>query len=341
MVAGVYPTPATPHLGTFIHSQCQSLVEAGHEVTLIHPKPGLPVLVRYAIATAQVLFKTLTGQFDVVHGHSGLWCLAARLQWSAPVVASFLGDDLLGEPLSHGRWSKKAAFVVHASRFLCHVVDAVIVKSEEMKRAASKKDAFVIPNGVDFALFRPIPRLEARAALGWDPERYYILFGNNPRLPRKRFQLAQAAVDCLRDRGINAELVVAHGLPQAQVVQYINASNAIILTSIHEGSPNIVKESMACNVPIVSTNVGDVANVMAHTSGCSVCPAEPLALAQGLEEALNHSQPTTGRMDIAHLECSVVAPHVLAVYEYALRQSAKKRSLFASKRATSKTSTES
>src|SRR2546423_1380111 len=82
----------------------------------------------------------------------------------------------------------------------------------------------------------------------------YVLFGNNPRRPAKNYPLALAAMERLRSRGIEAELVVAHGLPQATVVQYINASNVIMLPSIHEGSPNIVKETMACNVPVVSTN---------------------------------------------------------------------------------------
>ncbi len=328
MVAGVYPTKKIPHLGTFIKSQTESLRAAGHKVELIHPDPGHPMPVRYAIATLQVFLKTLTGRFDIVHGHSGLWCLAARCQWTTPVVASFLGDDLLGEPLENGGWSKKAALVVHVSRWLCHVVDAVIVKSEEMKRATTKEDVFVIPNGVDFTLFHPIPRAEARSILGWEQDSYYVLFGSNPQWPRKRLQLAQAAVECLQKRGISARLVIAHGLPQTEVVQYINASNVVILTSSHEGSPNIVKETMACNVPVVSTNVGDVTQVISRTKGCNVCSDDPSALAVTLEEALLLTEPTTGRADIAHLECSMVAHQVTTVYEYAMKQKRKNASSF-------------
>src|SRR5438477_8978526 len=95
MVTGVYPTEQSPHAGTYIKSQVDSLIAAGLEVEVIHPKPG-PVSLRYARAIAQVFLKTLTGRFDVVHGHYGLWCLTARMQWTTPVVASFLGSDLLG-----------------------------------------------------------------------------------------------------------------------------------------------------------------------------------------------------------------------------------------------------
>jgi len=316
MVSGVYPTEQIPHSGTFIKSQVDSLIAEGLEVEILHPKSG-PSPLRYLAATIQVFLKTRSGNFDVVHGHYGLWCLAARMQWTTPVVASFMGDDLLGTVNADGSYSNKGMFVARISRWLCQQVDAAIVKSEGMKKAASvsKDNSFIISNGVDFELFRPIPRAQARTALGWDPDRYYVLFGNDPKIPVKNFPLAQVAIECLRARGISAELVVANGLPQTTVVQYINASNALILPSIAEGSPNIVKEAMACNVPVVSTDVGDVAQIISRTKGCSVCPRDPDSLALALERALQHTEPTTGRSDIAQLDRRIVAKQVIAVYE--------------------------
>src|SRR5581483_95626 len=159
-----------------------------------------------------------------------------------------------------------------------------------MKEASLCKDAVVIPDGINFELFYPIPREEARARLGWDRDRNYVVFANNPAIAVKNFALAEAALARLRERGIEAELVVANGLPQEKVVHYINASNALILPSIAEGSPNVVKEAMACNVPVVATNVGDVAQVLAHTDGCSVCPRDADDLANGLEKALRKQE---------------------------------------------------
>ena len=324
MVTGVYPTEQLPHLGTFIKSQVDSLIAADLEVEIIHPKPG-PVLIRYTRAAIQVFSQTLTGHFDIVHGHFVQWCLIARMQWTTPVVASFLGDDLLGTVTANGSYSKKRALLVHVSRWLCQHVDAVIVKSEGMKKAAAGNRIFVIPNGVDFELFHPIPRAEARAALGWNQDRYHVLFGNDPKIPVKNFPLAQAAIKCLHNRGISAELVVASGLSQTTLVQYINASNALILSSLAEGSPNIVKEAMACNVPVVSTAVGDVSQVIGCTEGCSVCPHDPDALAAALEQALQHTEPTTGRADILHLERSVVAKQVIAIYEQVISKKTKRK----------------
>ena len=315
MVTGVYPTEQIPHSGTFIKTQVDSLVAEGLEVEVIHPNSG-QVPLRYISAAVQVFLKTLTGHFDIVNGYYGLWCLAARMQWTTPVVATYIGGDLLGELYADGGSRQKSELVVHASRWLCYLVDSVIVKSEGMKKAAPDiKNIFVIPDGVDFALFHPIPRAEARAALGWDPDRYYILFSNNPRLPSKNYPLARAAIERLTTRGISAELVVANGLPQTRVVQYMNASNALILPSIYEGSPNVVKEAMACNIPVVTTDVGDISQVIGHTRGCTVCPGDPDALAEALEQAIQFTGPTTGRKDISHLECSVVAKQIIAVYE--------------------------
>jgi glycosyltransferase involved in cell wall biosynthesis len=324
MVTGAYPTERIPHWGTFIKSQVDSLVAAGVEVEVIHPKPGHMPL-RYASAVLRVLRASFVKRFDVVHGHYGLWCLAARLQWSTPVVASFLGSDLLGNPTADGRYARKDALVVYLSRWIARCVDAVIVKSPEMRVIVPARKVFVIPNGVDFDLFRPTPRAEARQALGWRPDGYYVLFGNDPAMPRKGFALAQAAVERLRARGLPADLMVANGLPQPQVVPRMNASNALLLTSIHEGSPNVVKEAMACNIPVVSTDVGDVAEVVGRTAGCAVCPRDPDALAAALEVALRHPGPTTGRSDIRHLDRDVVAHQVVALYESVIGRTASQR----------------
>ena len=322
MVAGVYPTGHKPHAGTFIKAQADSLVEAGLKVEVIHPRPG-PVPLRYASATLQVFFKTLTGRFDVVHGHYGLWCLASRLQWRAAVVADYLGDDLLGTIRSDGTYSKKSLLVVHVSQWLCRHVAAVLVKSEQMKRAAGAGNIYVMPDGTNFDLFRPMPRAQVRAALGWDAHRSYVVFANNPTIPVKNFALAQAAVELLKAKGMEVELVVANGLPQEKVVEYMNASNALVLPSLAEGSPNVVREAMACNVPVVATDVGDVAQVIGRTKGCRICPHDAAALAAGLEEALGHSGPTTGREDTAELSSAAIARRLIEMYEHITNKKAR------------------
>jgi glycosyltransferase involved in cell wall biosynthesis len=326
MVTGIYPTPARPHKGTFIKAWVDALEALGHQVDIIHPDPALPTPIRYISTALQVFLKTLTGRYDIINGHYGLWCLLARLQWTTPVVAAYLGDDLLGTVTPQGGHSKKSLFVVAVSRWLCKHVDAVTVKTEEMKRASRFADAVVIPDGINFELFQPIPREEARRALGWDPDRFYVVFANNPEIPVKNYALAQQAIKRLREKtGLEAELVVANGLPQTEVTRYINASNALILPSVQEGSPNVVKEAMACNVPVVATRVGDVAEVIGRTAGCSVCEHNAESLADGLAKALRHPERTSGREDICHLNHMTIAKDVLALYTRAIRHKEQKR----------------
>ncbi len=326
MVTGIYPTPERPHKGTFVKPIVDSLLADGHKVEIVHPNPSHPMPLRYLSATIQVFLKTLTGRFDIVHGHYGLWCLVARMQWTTPVVAAYLGDDLLGTVTEDESISKKSLFVVRVSQWLCRHVEVVTVKSEQMKKASLTEDAVVLADGINFDLFQPIPRAEARTHLGWDQDKYYVVFANNPTIPVKNFKLAKAALEHLSERGIEAELKVATGLPQAQVVQYINASNALILPSIAEGAPNVVKEAMACNIPVVATNVGDVEQVISQTEGCSVCARDAASMAEGLEKALLHTERTTGRADILQSDHMVTLKHVLSMYAQALQKKAQKRS---------------
>jgi glycosyltransferase involved in cell wall biosynthesis len=317
MVTGIYPTARKPYSGTFIVPLVEALRAEGHHVDILCPG-ALPAPLRYIWAALLVFVKTLGGRYDIVHGHYGLWCLAARLQWRAAVVSAFLGDDLLGTITPCGTYSRKSLLVVWISRWLCRVSDAATVKSEQMKQAARCERVVVIPDGIDFARFYPLPRDEVRVELGWEKQHYYVLFANNPAIPVKNVALARSALHLLETRGMNAELVCIYGQAQEQVMLFMNASNALILPSLAEGAPNVVKEAMACNVPVVATDVGDVAQVIGKTAGCSVCAHCPEELAAGLEKALLFIGPTTGRKDIAHLASSMIVKDVLCLYRQAL-----------------------
>jgi glycosyltransferase involved in cell wall biosynthesis len=320
MVTGIYPTERKPYKGTFIRSQVEALIAAGLDVRVIHPDPGRPTLVRYLSAAGQVLRAALAGKYDIVHGHYSLWCAVARLYWRAPLICSFLGDDVLGTVSTTGGYGRKGKMVGYLSHLLCYLSSAVIVKSPEMRQRAGgpRRTLFVIPNGVNFEQFHPILRADARAALGWHAERNYVLFPSDPQVPTKHYRLATGAMEKLRARGLEADLVVIHDAPHDAVVQYMNASNALLLSSLVEGSPNVVKEAMACNIPVVSTDVGDVREVIGRTTGCSVCPHDADALAEGLERALRHRGPTTGREDIRCLENRLVAQRLIALYHRVL-----------------------
>jgi teichuronic acid biosynthesis glycosyltransferase TuaC len=87
------------------------------------------------------------------------------------------------------------------------------------------------------------------------------------------------------------------------------------LTSLHEGSPNIIKEAMACNCPIVSTDVGDVRDVVSGTEGCYVTTYDPEDIAEKLKSALQFNKRTAGREKIQHLDSNIIAHKIISIYK--------------------------
>jgi glycosyltransferase involved in cell wall biosynthesis len=117
----------------------------------------------------------------------------------------------------------------------------------------------------------------------------------------------------------DVELVIASGLPIDRVSVYMNACDALILTSDAEGSPQVVKEAMACNLPVVSVDVGDVADVIRGTDGCYLTLKDPADLAHKLELALGRGIRTSGRQAVKQFDLSAIADRVIEVYVQTLR----------------------
>jgi glycosyltransferase involved in cell wall biosynthesis len=148
----------------------------------------------------------------------------------------------------------------------------------------------------------------------------YVLFAANPEIPVKRFPLARAAGDLLKARNGNVELIVVYKEPQARLALYMSACDALVFPSYQEGSPNIVKQAMACNLPIVATDVGDVREVIGNTAGCYISEPDAESFSRLLEMITASPFRTTGREDIKHLSGPLVAARLIGVYEEVLRR---------------------
>jgi glycosyltransferase involved in cell wall biosynthesis len=319
MVTNIYPKVSNPGHGAFVKSQIDSIAREGVEVDVLSID-AMASRWNYIKAWKKIFLASLSGRYDLIHAHYGFSGLVSRCQFILPVLVSFCGGDLLGNPTDEGGlilWSQIFALT---GKLLSIVVPAVIVKSDEMaSKTFRKKHVFVIPNGVDFSIFKPIPKTDARRKLGLPLNRKLILFPANPLWPRKQYQVAEAAVSLLRQKGWNVDLLAVHSQPQDVVPNFMNACDAMVLPSLWEGSPNVVKESMACGLPVVSADVGDVRKLISGCEGCHVVDRDPLVFAECLESILHSGKRTNGREWIAHLESQKVARRIIRIYRQLLR----------------------
>jgi glycosyltransferase involved in cell wall biosynthesis len=302
-----------------VERQIESVVALGHDVDVLR------VQGRRGLKYVQALPHLLRGgrRADVVHAHYGLCGLLARASFAAPLVVSFMGSDLLGTAGADARATPLSRAVVGLDKILARIADAVIVKSEEMALLVAPVDAHVIPNGVDLGIFAPMSLEEARRRLGWE-DGYVALFPGCVSEVRKGFALASSVAEhASATLGEPVRLFPLCDVPAAEVPLVMNASDALLMTSFWEGSPNAVKEAMACDVPVVSVPVGDVERLLHGVSGCAVREREPEALADALVEILRERPRSEGRDALRRhgLDLESVARRVGAVYESVLRTS--------------------
>lgn len=318
IMTAIYPTPENPAFGSFVKTQADSLKHAGIDVELLVMR-GVNRKLLYPKAVFQLRKRLQQGPFDLVHAHFGYVGLVARTQWKVPVVVTYHGDDLLGTINERGKKELWSVLAATACKKLGQRVDAAIVQSQEMARQLKKSNVFVIPHEVDLEVFKPIEKGEARKALGLHPDKKYILFAANPEIPVKRFPLARAAANVLEQQDGFTELLVVYKEPQWRLALYMSACDVLVFPSFQEGSPNIIKQGMACNLPIVATDVGDVRQVIGKTRDCHICPPDARKFASLMKGILSRRSRTEGREQVRHLNAESVSGKIIEVYEQVLQ----------------------
>ena len=319
VVTNLWPTEADSSYGSFVKAQMESLGPLGVEFDVLFIN-GRESKWNYLRGIRQVRRQLRAKRYDLIHAHFGLSGWVARLQSRVPVVVSFMGDDVLGRPTRSGRITLGGHFLRISGFILARLATSVIVKSRQMASKLRRPSAHIIPNGVDLNLFRPMEQAQARKMLGLDPGKKFVLFPYNPNEARKRFDLIQAAVSLAREQVPTLELLVARGLPQGQIPIYMNAADVLVMASTLEGSPNAVKEAMATNLPVISVDVGDAAELIGSTAGCYLVRREAAAMAEKIVEICRRGGRTNGRDGIRRLSMEAVAQQIVEVYAAALRR---------------------
>jgi glycosyltransferase involved in cell wall biosynthesis len=254
---------------------------------------------------------------EILHAHYSLSGTLCSLTFpDVPIVVSLMGSDVL----SSSKWYKLILKISHL------FWTSTIVKSLSIYNALSfKKNVHIIPNGVDTDIFQPMDQNTARINLGWDLKKKHILFAANPERKEKNYSLATKAISMIDSNEFDISLHSLVNIPYTEMITHYNAADLLLLTSLYEGSPNVIKEGMSCNCPIVSTDVGDVREVIGETEGCHITSFEPHEIAYQIKAVLARGKRTNGRNNINRLDRKIVAKKILDVYSSLLLVSSGKR----------------
>lgn len=315
MITSEWPAPGVNLTAHFIKRQADFIRAAGVDVE-VFPFKGAKNPLNYLKAWWQLQQKLRHEQYDLIHaqfGQSGLLALPKRL----PMVVTFRGSDLLGT-VSDRTGKHLRASVIHQwlSRIVARQAEEVIVVSEHMKDQLDPSiPAHVIPSGIDFSFFKRTDKKAARARLGLPLDEKLVLFVGRPTQARKRCYLAQQAIEIL-NQSMPAKLIVAWRIPHADIPSYMSACDALVFTSMQEGSPNVVKEALACDLPVVSVPVGDVGARLNGIEGCELCADEqPETIAAALGRVLQRNQRIAGRESVQELDENNTTTKVLSIYK--------------------------
>ena len=276
VVTNMYPSPARPALGSFVRDQVEALRRIPEaDVELFAFAPESPRA--YGRAARALRRRYGRDRFDVVHAHFGLTAWPALAVPASAHAVTFHGTDL-----AHPR---SRAISLGALPFL----DLVATVSEPLAhelpaRVSRRATTAVLPCGVDLHRFEPIPRADARAALGLDPAAPCMLFPADPRRPEKRHDLALDAAG-------DVPLLTLGNIEPREVPLWVNAANAVLVPSDREGFGLAVLEALACDVPVLATPVGIAPEALAWDRGCVLRPVRPGRVAPRARAASGRRRP--------------------------------------------------
>ncbi len=314
-----WPTKEHPTDVPFLVQYARALREQGVTVEVFHFNGrGNPL--NYIRAWFSLRKHSFWNQADLLHAHWGQSAFLALFS-RKPLVITFHGSDLQGIVDAHGRYNLRGKFLVALNKNLARMADRCVVVSRRLGELlpASCHHVDVIPMGIDLQLFQSMDKVVAKQRLGLNQKTRYFLFVSDPKRPEKRFTLAKKAVSLTDLQDV--ELLVVSGQPYEKIPIFLSAGDLLLLTSSHEGSPVIIKEALACNLPVVSVDVGDVREKLENIAGCLVCEDDRVeTIAEAIKQALSYPHPIIGRESVRELSWDVIAQRTIEVYQKCLSE---------------------
>lgn len=307
------------NIAPFIQSQGDSLQNEGVDMYYFTIRAkGIRGYLKEAKRLKQFLKNK---EIDIIHAHYTLSGWTALLACpKQPIVLSLMGTDAYGTYIAPGKISFKSRGLTLLTFLIQPFVNKIICKSKHIQTYVYlKKKSLVIPNGVlidNISLYNHKEDLQKE--LNLHDNRRYILFLGNQKDERKNFALVESSIKLLKEKEF--EILAPFPVSHNKVIQYMQIADVLIVPSFMEGSPNVVKEAMACNCPVVATDVGDVAWLFGNEPGYFLTDFSPETCAIQIEKALAFSKEkgrTRGRQRLIELglESSEVAKKIINLYK--------------------------
>lgn len=296
-------------LSPFIQEQIDSLAVAGIEYN------GFGIIGRGFVGYLKSLprfWRLIRDQkYDLIHAHYGYCGVFACLQFRCPVVTTYHGTDIMGN-----------------FQFLISKVSIVLSRkniyvSELLRKRAHDRLGVIVPCGVDTNIFFPYSKLLSRKRVGFSQNQYYILFSSAFDINIKNYPLAKKMVENIKSRGVVFNLIELKGYSRHEVATLLNAADIALMTSFSEGSPQFIKEALACNCPIVSTDVGDVKELISGIAGNIICNLDEKELENAVLQIINtnyHNLRTNGTTRIieSELDLDKISERIIKIYKEVL-----------------------
>lgn len=291
--------------GIVVHNQAKSLKQKGIEIEyyLINKKG----LWGYLKAIQPLIKRLKTIEYNAIHAHYSLSGYVAGFAHffagkKRPLLVSLMGSDTQGANI------KLKLIQIFANFFWSHT----IIKSKSMTKSLKIKNLSIIPNGINLE--------EIKAPSNSDKRNNNILFPADPNRVSKNFPLAKKSFNALGDT--NHELKLLYNRSHEEIINNLQTCSCVLMTSRWEGSPNIIKEAMACNTPIVATRVGDIESLIRDVKGCYLTEDTPKSISAGIHKAILYAQEsihTNGREKLKDLklDSDSIADKIIELYERA------------------------
>ncbi len=293
-------------ISPIVDNQKQSLIKKGIDIdTFVINGGGIKGYLKSIFKLRRFI---RNNKYDIIHAHYSLSGIVTALSGHKNVIVSLMGSDV--------KENKKNSLMKLFSK---HFWKGTIVKSERMKLHLGVSKVHIIPNGVDFSRFSDKNHTESLNKLGWDKSKKHILFPADPKRPEKDFNLAEKVFKNLEYN--NCELHTIVNIPNQDMPYYYTAADLVLFTSKREGSPNVIKEAMACSCPIITTDVGDVRDTIKNTNYCYICSRNHYEIRSKVDYIISQKRVrTNGNDNIKHLNETVIADKIITIYNSLLQE---------------------